>query len=223
MPIFFSEYGCNEVKPRTFGEVSALYSSQMTGIFSGGLVYEYSEEPNEYGLLTINDDNTIDLKEDYVNLVDQYNKIDLRALTAADSAATGRNPVTCSGSLLTSNLTRRFDVPDRLPKIQAMIDSGVTGNFPSGVIQVTNTNEIAKVNSPDGSELTGLELRILPNDRSNLPGENTSGTNGNGGPGLKASTTSTGSSSSPTNAASSSKVNIAGIFGAIAIGMWIQF
>ena len=222
LPIFFSEYGCNEVKPRIFTEVGALYSSRMNGIFSGGIVYEYTEEENEYGLLTINSDNTIDLKEDYINLVDQFNKIDLKALTAADSTATGRQPVVCSSSLLTSNMTRRFDVPDRLPKIQSMIDSGVTGNFPSGVVQVSNTKEVAKVNNPDGSELSGLELRILPNDRSNLPGENTSGTNGNGGPGLKPSTTSTGSSSSATSAASFSKVNVAGIFGAVLLGLWFQ-
>jgi hypothetical protein len=48
-----SEYGCI-TNNRTFEEVAALYSPEMTSVFSGGLVYEYSEEGNNYGLVTIN-------------------------------------------------------------------------------------------------------------------------------------------------------------------------
>jgi len=42
LPIFFTEYGCNKVRPRIWQEVGALYSDQMTGVFSGGLVYEFT-------------------------------------------------------------------------------------------------------------------------------------------------------------------------------------
>lgn len=221
VPVFFSEFGCNNIKPRTFTEIGSIYSSPMMGVFSGGMVYEYSEEPNEYGLVVINSDNSIDLKDDFVNLMRQYEQIDLRALTAANSTATGLTPPTCESSMITSNLTNSFDVPTRLPKIQDMIDNGVQGTFPSGVAQVTNTNEIATIKNPDGSELTGLELRVLPNDQSNLPGENTSGTNGTGGPGL--STTSSGSSPSSTNAAPVPNNNMAVMgFAALALGAWTQ-
>lgn len=51
-----SEYGCITNK-RTFSEVTALYNTEMTSVFSGGLVYEYSEEGNGYGLVTINGDS----------------------------------------------------------------------------------------------------------------------------------------------------------------------
>ncbi|RDW88963.1 putative GEL1 protein-1 [Coleophoma cylindrospora] len=51
-PVFMSEFGCI-TNTRNFGEVAALYSTEMTGVFSGGLVYEYSEEGNGYGLVTI--------------------------------------------------------------------------------------------------------------------------------------------------------------------------
>ena len=33
--------------------MAALYNTEMTGVYSGGLVYEYSEEGNDYGLVTI--------------------------------------------------------------------------------------------------------------------------------------------------------------------------
>ncbi|CAD0113530.1 unnamed protein product [Aureobasidium uvarum] len=52
LPLFLSEYGCNK-GTRKFEEVSALYNQEMTGVYSGGLVYEYSEEGSDYGLVTI--------------------------------------------------------------------------------------------------------------------------------------------------------------------------
>lgn len=53
IPLFLSEYGCNTVSERPFNEVEALYGDQMTPVFSGGLVYEYSMEPNNYGIVKI--------------------------------------------------------------------------------------------------------------------------------------------------------------------------
>ena len=52
IPIFLSEYGCN-TNTRQFQEVAALYNTEMTSVYSGGLVYEYSQEPSNYGLVTI--------------------------------------------------------------------------------------------------------------------------------------------------------------------------
>jgi len=53
LPLFLSEYGCIK-STRKFEEVASLYSSQMTSVYSGGLVYEYSEEGSGYGLVNIN-------------------------------------------------------------------------------------------------------------------------------------------------------------------------
>jgi len=53
IPIIFTEYGCIEPKPRLFNEVLAIYSSPMTNVLSGGLVYEYVEEVNNYGLVQV--------------------------------------------------------------------------------------------------------------------------------------------------------------------------
>ncbi|ODQ67059.1 hypothetical protein NADFUDRAFT_81674 [Nadsonia fulvescens var. elongata DSM 6958] len=67
VPVFFSEYGCNEVRPRQFSEVAALYSDDMTDVWSGGIVYMYYEEANNYGLVSISD-NKVQTLSDFNNL-----------------------------------------------------------------------------------------------------------------------------------------------------------
>ena len=49
VPAFFAEYGCNEVQPRKFTEVGALYGDEMTGVWSGGIMYMFHQEVNDYG------------------------------------------------------------------------------------------------------------------------------------------------------------------------------
>ncbi|PVH96972.1 glycoside hydrolase family 72 protein [Periconia macrospinosa] len=56
IPLFLSEYGCNENK-REFNAVKGLYGDKMTKAYSGGLVYEYTEEGSKYGLVKLDGDN----------------------------------------------------------------------------------------------------------------------------------------------------------------------
>lgn len=74
-PIFFSEYGCNEVLPRTFKEVESIFSNQMTDVFSGGLLYEYSQQPNNYGLVDYDEDGNVILLPDFSMFKKQITKI----------------------------------------------------------------------------------------------------------------------------------------------------
>lgn len=57
VPLFLSEFGCNKVTPRKFTEIGTIFSDKMSPVFSGGLVYEYSQEKNNYGLVKIGSDN----------------------------------------------------------------------------------------------------------------------------------------------------------------------
>lgn len=72
LPIFFSEFGCNAITPRMFQEIDSLFSQQMTSIFSGGLVYEYAQENNNYGLVEIAPDGSAHMLEDFDTLQRQY-------------------------------------------------------------------------------------------------------------------------------------------------------
>jgi len=74
IPLFLSEYGCNTVPQRHFTEVEALYGKNMTPVFSGGLVYEYSMEVNNYGLVKINTYNKVTTLGDFDRLEAAFKK-----------------------------------------------------------------------------------------------------------------------------------------------------
>ncbi|KAH8599189.1 glycoside hydrolase family 72 protein [Bisporella sp. PMI_857] len=64
LPLFLSEFGCI-TNTREWNEIASLYSTDMTAVYSGGLVYEYSEEDNKYGLVVIGSDGKITEKDDF--------------------------------------------------------------------------------------------------------------------------------------------------------------
>ncbi|KAI7159370.1 hypothetical protein KC349_g4200 [Hortaea werneckii] len=53
IPLFLCEYGSRPGRglPRSFDETRALYSPEMTQVFSGGCVYEMWQGTNDYGLV----------------------------------------------------------------------------------------------------------------------------------------------------------------------------
>lgn len=65
VPVFFAEYGCNTqggAEGRIWQETTALYSNQMTDVISGGIVYMYHQETNDYGLVSISGNSASTMK-----------------------------------------------------------------------------------------------------------------------------------------------------------------
>ncbi|RMZ30126.1 hypothetical protein D0859_05748 [Hortaea werneckii] len=75
VPVFFAEYGCNnEVTPRTFTDTPVLYGDKMNDVWSGGIVYMYFQEDNDYGLVRV-DGNDVKPNHDFSNLASQLSKV----------------------------------------------------------------------------------------------------------------------------------------------------
>lgn len=118
-----SEYGCT-TNGRTFEEVGALYSTNMTSVFSGGLVYEYSEEGNGFGLVTISGSSVV-------------TATDFGALKTAYSTATvptgngGATSTTASSTCPTSNADWNV-TSDALPAIPAAAEKYMSDGAGTG-------------------------------------------------------------------------------------------
>lgn len=171
IPVFFSEYGCNNVEPRTFTNVPVLYGDQMS-VMSGGLVYEYSEESSNYGLVDINSTTEVTLLSDYTYLQKEYAKIDIKSITAVNKTAEAQAATSCKPSLITeSAFINNWDLPERPSGGDALVSSGISSSNPGSLVSVTATTMAATVYSPDAStKATGLSLVILDSDDSNYPG-----------------------------------------------------
>ncbi|KAI9037818.1 1,3-beta-glucanosyltransferase gel1 [Aspergillus affinis] len=90
LPLFLSEYGCNTNK-RKFEEVAALYSEKMTGVYSGGLVYEYSQESSNYGLVKVSSDSVKTL-DDFDALKSAFDKTENPSGSGGYNKTGGANP-----------------------------------------------------------------------------------------------------------------------------------
>lgn len=97
IPIFFSEYGCNLVRPRLFTEVGTLYSDNMTDVWSGGIVYMFHEEENEYGLVEIIN-NRVSTLSDFDNYKTQINNISPNLAQSSTATGAATRTLACPGN-----------------------------------------------------------------------------------------------------------------------------
>jgi hypothetical protein len=170
VPVFFSEYGCNVPAPRIFTEVPVLYGPLVTPVLSGGLVYEYSQETSNYGLVTINNNGSAQLRSDYDTLQAQFNTLNGTSLQGVIAQNTTKSAPKCASSLITaSGFAKNFTIPSIPTGAQALIDNGIS-NAPVGkIVSVTSVQVTQTVQQANGVVMTGLVITPLPDNESNNP------------------------------------------------------
>lgn len=93
---YFSEFGCNDPSPRIWTEVSALFSSQMSDVWSGGLAFSYfpaESSQGEFGMVTISaDGSTVQTSTDFDNLKTQYGQVSPPNTPSKSNAGSGTYP-----------------------------------------------------------------------------------------------------------------------------------
>jgi 1,3-beta-glucanosyltransferase GAS3 len=197
VPVFFSEYGCIKPAPRVFTEVPVIYGPLMTPVLSGGMVYEYSEEPDDYGLVQINSNGSAQILPDYDTLQKQFNTLNITYLQDLPAQNLSVTALKCTSSLITtSGFDSNFTIPDVPPGAQALIDNGISP-APSGkMVTVTATKVTQVVQQSNGDVIQNLAITILADDQSNNPNGGSATTSSssasatkkkNGGENLKAS------------------------------------
>ncbi len=199
VPVFFSEYGCNQVLPRIFTEVPALYSPEMSASLSGGLVFEFTQGTNNFGLVTINSNGSAQLLPDYDTLQAQLNGLNFTAVEGMPPSRNGVTPPTCSDSLITtSGFASNFTLPDVPPGAQTLIDNGISTKNIGALVSVTTLQVSQVVQQSNGAVISGLAISPLSGDDSNAPS------------GMNSSSGSTPSSTAPPAASSSKAAGVTG-------------
>lgn len=170
VPIFYSEFGCNTPSPRVFTEIGTIYGPQMMGTFAGGVVYEWAQEDNNYGLAECNDDGTVTLLSDYHTLHDQYSKIDFNKIQSVKAVSKKVTPPECKASLIKEKgFNNNFTLPAPPPGAQKIIDDGVSPKPSGKIIDISDYSVNHKVTDVDGKTLSNLAVKPLSGDEINTP------------------------------------------------------
>jgi len=161
VPAFFAEYGCNTVQPRLFTEVQALYGKNMTKVWSGGIVYMYFQEENNYGLVTIKGDTASKLP-DFTALQKQLAKATPTSTAMADyvvsNTAAQACPATGADWSASSNLPpiANADLCScMVSSLSCVARKGLTGNQTADLFSNVCGLDNSACNGINGNATTG--------------------------------------------------------------------
>lgn len=196
IPVFLSEYGCNTKTPRTFEEVSEGIFGGLLNTLSGGLVYEYAEEENQYGLVEIDSSSKgVTYKGDFDNFKKQLSNV---TASFKESSVSNRTFPTCSSDTIKSDdssFDSNFTLPSQPDDIKKLIDNGAGGSNVGKIVDVTAQTSNYTVTDSSGNKVSNPTVQFS--------GENE--INAQDGTTPVVSSTTAASSSSSSSSASKSK------------------
>jgi hypothetical protein len=156
IPLIFSEFGCNAVQPRTFDEISDGLFGGLVNTFSGGLVYEYSEEASNYGVVDISSDGDLNYLAGFENLSGQYHNATIPTIYENDIEEI--DAPDCDADRITAiypDFGADFDLPDQPDEIANLIKYGV------------NATQVGKL--LDGVQARGSNYTVFDASTSEVP------------------------------------------------------
>jgi hypothetical protein len=158
IPMFLSEYGCNQPSPRQFGEVTTLYSTKMSSVFSGGLVYEYSQEPNNYGLVEVNGNN--------VKTLGDFDALKKQLSAATNPSGDGGYQTGLKYSECPQFVAGAWEANNTLPDMPSAAETYMKNGAgkPLGGANLVSGSSTASASSP--SSTSGGKTSAAPSDRS---------------------------------------------------------
>ncbi|KAK9480805.1 Glucanosyltransferase-domain-containing protein [Lipomyces japonicus] len=217
IPLFFSEYGCNTKRPRTFDEVTqGVYTESFLQVFGGGLVYEYSEEDNNYGLVTVKSDESVQYKVDFDNLKTAYLSLNYTSFVTSSFIDNVSVPE-CSKTSIQS-IDSRFNASLTLPECPApdLLKNGGGNNNVGKWIPLNSTQTTYKVYDSNGDEIEDTAITVVSDQSIYQSGNQQSSSSSSSSSATASATAATSSgtdlASATTTAASSSTSKSAGSF-----------
>lgn len=154
----------------------------MLPAWDGGILYEYTEEANNYGLVEVNeDDQSVRLLKDYDNLQARYNKLDVKELRRDQSNNSTRPQCGSDAMMGAIKAIPYFNANFRLPGCQTeeckhafarQIKPGHVGR----IVNVKSIKSPYAAYGSDGSPIKNLQIFMYDDTHMNIPSnQNTSG------------------------------------------------
>lgn len=181
----------------------------MLPVLSGAIVYEYTEEPNNFGLVNISSDGSIQLRPDYDAFQGQLNKLNLTALEHTKPLNTTNQPPVCASNLIsTVGFPKNWTIPEQTVGIPELIAAGIKNPNNGKIVPVTNLKVAQIVKGSNGQIISGLALTVLADDQSNEPSGLSATTTTSSTPSSSALTASTASAAATSSKAAGGRVEI---------------
>jgi hypothetical protein len=180
VPIFFSETGCNTVRPRTFADQSAILGPDMDSLWSGAIVYEWIEEANNYGLIsygssvapTIVASNIqggfsrggipTPVAPDFTNLQNQWKTLNPTGIASSDYKPSITPPPcpssTAGGWLVNGDVKLPSIGQVRQTSVSTTAEAAAASGSPTGTAANPTST---KAGANGGKEITGMSIGLV--------------------------------------------------------------